>query len=59
MKLALRTKPASTAWNHRLANWIIRLALFVLFVVVPVLSQAADLARTSAHCDDEIPVLKG
>jgi len=24
MKLALRTKPASDAWNHRLANWIIK-----------------------------------
>lgn len=27
MKLALRTKPASTAWNHRFANWIIKARL--------------------------------
>lgn len=27
MKLALRTKPASTAWNHRLAHWIIKARL--------------------------------
>lgn len=27
MKLALRTKPASDAWNHRLANWIIKARL--------------------------------
>jgi hypothetical protein len=27
MKLALRTKPASDDWNHRLANWIIKARL--------------------------------